>query len=1129
MSSQAWRIFSLILLAAALWMLPPSAHGQAVSGSITGLVNDPSQAAISNAAVTITNVETGVSTNRTTDATGRFVATNLNPGEYRIEVEAPGFQRFVQENVILRVDETVRVDIVMQLGQVTEQVTVSSAPPALQTEKTDVGESFSENEVKDLPTFGRNLSKLYNTVPGVVQNVFQIGAGENPSEFNGTLVNGQFFGNNTYEIDGIDDTAFGFSGFQIIVPNQEAVQEMKITTTAYDPEFGNSAGLVAQYVTKSGTNELHGSAFWFNRNDDFFAADPFTEKLPGTGPDGTGFGVAPFNWNQFGAAAGGPIKRNKVFIFGDIQLTRQRAGAQKRATVPNDAFRQGDFSAFADANPIFDPLSGDSQGAGRSLFPNNTIPQSRISPVARNLLDLLPAPNLGQGTELNFAGGGSVAQDTEQWDVRSDYNIGDKAKMFGRYTLMESELLNPALFGVAGGPAIGSLSPQTGDFRSQSAALNYTRTFDPTLLTEVRLGFTRFRLDGFQIDAGRRTNDEVGIPNINTDDILTQGLAGINVGGPVGAWFMGIPSGVGIPRLDRTTAFQVVNNWTKIAGKHQFRFGLDIRRNWFDFIATNASSRGNFTFNPSITGNAESPASGLGTASFLLGMPSNFDRAVLKSFTAERLWRNAYYFQDTWRVTPKLTLNLGIRYDYIEPVHPRFDGGLANFDPNTGEILLAGLGDVSSTANVESDGNNFAPRVGFAYKLTNDTVIRAGAGRSYFVSNYGAGFFFLTSFFPIAAQQTIQQDNIRFPIFPLDQGPPAPLSVCAVASCSPEEVPGGRLQAPPGELLKHRPFDNRTEYVDSWNFTIEHQFAQDFTMSLAYVGNVGRKLWTQVNINAAPPAPGPVADRRPFNNQFGLSQPITSGGNRGVSSYNSLQFLVEKRYSSGYSLKSAFTWSKAIDELPGGFAFGDQSLNPFDFTSIRGPNFGNREVVWTLSHVWDLPFGKGQPIAGNASGALNALIGGWQFNGISTLASGTPVSPVMNDSSSLNADFGQRPDLAGDPSVPNKSRELFFDPSAFAEPQFATFGNAGRGIIAGPGLFTLDWSFFKTFDLNERFNLQFRAEFFNFLNRANLGQPVNAVDSPVAGQIFNLAGAAGFGGAGAIPMRRMQFGLRLGW
>ena len=843
----------------------PRAHGQAVSGTITGYVYDPSEAAISGATVTITNVDTGISTERVTDdVTGRYVNTNLPPGNYTVSVEAAGFQRYVQENVVLTVDSTVRVDPILQLGAVTEQVTITAAPPMLKSEKTDVGAYIPEQELQNLPTFGNNLSKLYNTVPGVIQNMFQIGVGENPSEFNATLVNGMFFGNSEYELDGITDTAYGFSGFQVMVPNQDSVGEMKITTAAFDPEFGSSAGMVAQFVTKSGTNDLHGSAFSYNRNSASFAADPFTEKIPGTGPSGNGTGPSAFNWNQFGGSAGGPIAANKVFWFADYQGMRSRSGATLTATVPNDQWRAGILDC-AQCRPIFDPLTGNSDGSQRTQFVNNTVPQSRVHPVASNLMNLLPRANLNQGIDVNFIGSGKVVTNTAQADVRVDAGLSDKDTAFARYSLSDVFLFNPSLFGrVAGGQALGSLSPQTGDFFSQHMSSNWTHTFGPTFLTEVRGGFSRFTLDGFQADAGLFTNDEVGIPNINTDDILTQGLAGIDVrSGGVGAWWMGILSGVGIPRIDRTTTIQLVSNSTLIKGGHQIRFGVDVRRTLFDIITTNASSRGHFGFGQSITGTDEVAGSGMSHASFLLGTPSFFNRAIFRGFTKERNWRTGIYWQDTWRATPKLTINYGFRWDYLGPVTAGEPGGIANIDLNAGDILLADLGDVSNSANVEAQWGNISPRLGLAYKLADKTVIRAGFGRSYFVSNYGGLFFHMTSFFPIAAQQTIVQSNQRFPIFPIEQGP--------LAAAASEFPSSGRLPAPNGNLYKHRPFEHPNEYVDSWNIALEHQFAQDWKISLAWVGNVGRHLWWPTNMNAAFPGPGDRNNRRQLFSTIGLS------------------------------------------------------------------------------------------------------------------------------------------------------------------------------------------------------------------------------------------------------------------
>jgi hypothetical protein len=436
-----------------------------------------------------------------------------------------------------------------------------------------------------------------------------------------------------------------------------------------------------------------------------------------------------------------------------------------------------------------------------------------------------------------------------------------------------------------------------------------------------------------------------------------------------------------------------------------------------------------------------------------------------------------------------------------------------NFDLNTGDLLLAGLGDVSNTANVKSDLNNFAPRVGLAYKLTSKMVIRAGFGRSYFISNYGGGFYFLTSTYPIATQQTISQANIRSAVFPIEDGPPT--------AALPQFPESGHLKAPPGQLLKHRPFDNKTEYVDSWNFSVEQQLASNFRISVAYVGNVGRQLWRTLNVNAAQPGVGPLLQRRPYYPVFGLDTTIQNGCNCENSSYHGLEWVTEKRFSDGYSLNSAFTWSKAIDAR--------DAPNPADRQSGRGLSQYDRAVSWVLSHSWDLPYGDGMRWGSSASGVKKIAFAGWKFHGITTLQSGFPFTPVLSNNATLNADFGQRPDIISDYHVSSPDRALWYNPSAFAAPQCCRLGNAGTNIIRGPRLFTADWAFGKDFMITESKRLEFRWENFNIFNHANLALPVNSVDSPIAGRILGLAGSQSFGGAGVVPMRRMQFGLRLNW
>ena len=1110
------KVFSMVV--ATLIFLAGAAYGQAVSGAINGYLTDPSGAPMAEATVTIASEQTGIKTNAQTNSAGFYNATNLPPGQYSVTFEQKGFSRATREHVTLQVDATVRVDAQLQVGSMSQQVTVAAESEVLQTEKSDVSQTFNTQQVQDLPVIGRNLTQLYSVVPGASNDTFQMGAGENPAGTNRVYINGTWSGAQEFILDGITDRSYGFSGIQLIVPPQDSVQELKITTADYDPEFGSTAGMVAQYVTKSGTNNFHGSLFYFNRNSAVFAADPLTQKIAGTGKNGKGIGVSPFNWNQGGFSLGGPIKKNKLFFFGDYQLARTIQGASIISTVPNAAFRNGDFSAVSNTAPIYDPATGNSDGTGRQQVSCagrlNVLCPSRINPVAVNLLKLLPQPNISNGTDNNYVGDVKEVFNQNWTDFKSDWNINDSNKFFARYSYFNTNLTSPPLFGTAGGPTQGGLSPEVATSDSQHAAINYLHTFSSTLLTEFRAGIARFNLNAYQFDSGLQTNDQVGIPGINTGSALTGGLAGINIGGPVGSFFMGIPSGVGIPRLDTETTFQFVNNWSKMSGSHQLRWGADVRRYRFDFESVNSSSRGNYTFCQSATGNADEPTSGLGMATLLLGGTCSFDRAIFTQRPAERQTNLGLYGQDIWHVSSRLSLNYGLRWDYFTPVTSPNKGGLANFDPATGDILLAGLGDVSNSANVTTPLNNFAPRVGLAYKLTQSTVIRAGFGRSFFSSGYDATFYHLTSFYPITAQQQITQTNLYQTVFPLNQAPP---------TAAPPELPSsGHLPAPDGTLLKTRPLDWKTETMDSWNFTVEQSLGTSAKLSVGYVGSKGTHLSWSSNINAANVGDGPLLERRPYYQAYGLSQSVNMECNCSDSNYNSLQVVLTKRLSSFYSVTSNFTWGKSL---------GYGNNNPYNRALNYGPGGSNigsidRAVVWTTLHTLNVPYGPGFHFGSDARGIKKILLAGWVFSGITSLQSGLAFTPTVSSNASLNGDFTQLPNrVAGTSpsSVPGgQSAALWYNPAAFSIPVCCQIGDASPGMLRAPGSIDADWSLSKNFKFSsilnrENTSIEVRAEAFNAWNNKNLGLPNANVDAAAAGSITSLL----------YPMRRMEFGVHI--
>ncbi|MGI8990961.1 MAG: TonB-dependent receptor domain-containing protein [Bryobacteraceae bacterium] len=1095
-----------------------SCFAQAVSGSINGYVTDPSEAPIANATVTVANEQTGIQTKTSSNASGFYNAINLPPGRYSVQSEHVGFSKFTRERVTVEVDATVRVDLKLSLGSVAESVTVAAGAELLQSEKVDVSQTLSQSQIESLPVVGRNITQLYSVIPGAVNDTFQMGAGENPAGTNRVYINGTWSGAQEFILDGITNRSYGFSGIQLIVPPEDSVQELKLTTADYDPEFGSTAGMVAQYVTKSGTNDIHGSLLYFNRNSATFAADPLTQKIAGTGKNGTGTGVAPFNWNQGGFSLGGPLKKNKLFLFGDYQLGRTIQGATIIATVPNDAFRSGDFSAVGGAHPIYDPLTGNPDGTGRTQFAGNRIPANRVSPVSQNLLNLLPRPNINQNTDNNFVGDVKERFNQNWTDQKGDWNIDDRNKFFARYSYFSSYLDNPPLFGrIAGGPAQGGLSAEAATSSAHQGALNYVHTFNPTFLAEFRAGLVRFVLNATQYDSALQTNNQVGLLGINTGTALTGGLAGINVGGSVGGFSMGIPSGVGIPRFDTETTLEFVNNWSKITGSHQLRWGVDVRRYRFDFESVNSSSRGNYTFCQTATADAGHPSSGLGAATLLLGGTCAFDRAIFTQMPAERQTNLGFYGQDIWRIGPRLTLNYGLRWDYFSPVTSPRKGGLANFDPGTGDILLAGLGNVSNSVNVTTPLGDFAPRLGLAYKVTRDTVVRAGFGRSFFSSGYDATFYHLTSFYPITAQQQVPQTNLYQAVFPIDQPVPA---------ATPPALPSsGRLKAPNGTLLKARPFDWKTETMDSWNFTIEQALGHGATLAAAYVGSKGTHLSWAYNMNAANAGAGPLLNRRPYYQLYGLSQSINMECNCSDSNYHALQIVLNKQLSAWYTATSNFTWAKSL---------GYSTSNPYNRTLDYGPG-GNtigaidRKFVWTTLHSFRIPYGPGLPFGSSPNAIKRFLLAGWVFSGVTTLQSGLAFSPSLSSNATLNGDFGQRPNRVSGVSlydVPGgQSAALWYNRAAFASPvACCQVGNASVGMLRGPGEINADWSLSKEFAFKSILNrentrVEFRAESYNTWNNTNLGLPNATVDSSAAGRITGLQ----------LPMRRMQFGVHVNW
>ena len=748
----------------------------------------------------------------------------------------------------------------------------------------------------------------------------------------------------------------------------------------------------------------------------------------------------------------------------------------------------------------------DANGRGRRQFPGNVVPSNRISPQARSLLGLLPPPNSGSPGAFNnnFTTSGSEKFDSNQYGIKMDHYLSGSWKYFVRYSYADFDKNSPPAFGVkAGGPALAGLGfAGVSNTRNQNLVGSVNHVLSPTLLMDIRFGFSRYRVSVLPLDFGSNTGQEAGIPGVNIPgNEGTSGIPSFQTNGN-GAFRFGYSLAVNqcnCPLRQREMVYQFTNNWTKIAGNHSLKWGADIRRAQNIRIPSDRRRNGQFVFDPGVTASADVPGSGLGPAAFLLGLPSFFERFAPRYLDAEDMqWRMFYFVQDSWRVTQKLTLSLGVRWDTWFPNYTRNPGQGSNYDVTTNTVLIAGIGGNSRSAGIETQWKNFSPRLSITYLLDPKTVVRTGLGRSYFQEIFGASFNYTTFGYPSLITQQVPQADPFTPVFTLAQGPPA--------IRFPELPSSGRMPLPNGISQSYRPNDLSFSYVDSWNFSLERLFFNDMTATATYVGNVGHNLRQGIPLNQAIPGPGPFNPRRPLFNKFGLTQTITDASTRGSNNYHALQTKLEKRFSASFSLLASYTWSKTINNSQG-LLLSDR-LN-------RGVADYDRSHVASIGHTWMLPFGTGQ-------GVVRHVLGGWEFTGITQLQSGLPFSPAMANNASLNADAGLRPNVVTgtDPfGVPGgQNRNLWFNTAAYRTPPLYTFGNAGRNSLRGPGYVNADWALHKRFVFSEEKNLTLRWEVYNAFNRTNLANPNGAIDAGIgnAGRITGIAS----------PMRQMQLGLR---
>jgi hypothetical protein len=1166
-------------------LAPQPVWGQAVYGSILGTVTDPQGAAVANAKVIVTNQRKGTSDTTTTNESGNYSVTHLIPDIYTVRAEGAGFKASETKDVIVSADAGARVDLAFQVGGTSETVEVTAEAPQLKTDRADVATTFNEKYVEDLPILNRNFTTLQLMAPGSQKITgWSHAATENPQGSQQIFTQGQHFSGTAFELDGTDNQD-PILGIIIVNPNLDAVTEAKVALQNYDAEFGKAVASVVTAQTKSGSNEIHGSGFYFRRSDAQLARDPFTQGPSQANPV-TGRLVPPSRWQQFGGTIGGAIIKDKLFYFGDYQGTRQTNGVSGLFTMPTDTVRETctgpgtggncDLSDYLDVatggGQIFDPATGLSDGSGRVPFAGNLIPNDRLSPAAVAILQALPQAQNSEVTN-NFVGSGSGPFTANSFDTRIDWAASQTMNVFGRFSLNYFKLSGQGVFGQMQGPGNGLLGLSGSSItHNYSLATGFTKTFSSTLLTDFRFGWFKYNPQTEKPDGGTPMSD-FGIPFANTDDPKTGGLGSFQLGKDDISGFGGAPNnggqglvissfgdGLGVarcncPLTESEQQVQFVNNWTKIMGNHQMKFGADIRYALNLRVPSDNNRTGEYNFSPQAT--AQNGDGGLDLATFLLGQVTSFARYVNNPAAgadpAERQKRWFFYGQDTWRATSKLTINYGLRWEiyFPETVNGKGNGGFANITDldGTGAIRVAGFGRIGSNGNVDNKFTAFAPRIGIAYQLTPKTVIRAGYGRSYDIGVFGSNFgHTVTQNLPVLLKQNVNASNLglgsgdRVPIFLLDNGPVDYGTVTGITPAFHDgdinseglipfanlgsDVSGTHIR-PPKQVLPA---------VDAWNVTVQRQITNTMSLDVAYVGSKGTHGFA---------GNGPNYDVNPVSIEgFGtaLTQnerrplfpkiPFSLGnyyGNDAASTYNAFQVKLDKRFARGLQFLTHYTFSHANNH--------DSNYYAIDHRISWGPVDFNRNHVWVFNTVYELPFGKGKTYMADASRAVDYIIGGWQISNTTNWSSGLPWTPSF-DGCGSEQDVGIcRPNKGSgefkvgvsgsiDPVLHNLT---YFTPEplggAFTDPGVGSLGNIGRNTFHGPSGFYSDMSLVKKFKLYERLTAQFRMDAFNVFNH-----PVYAFSANNgANGCINCTGQNDgkiTGLEGGTQMRQLQFALR---
>ena len=1063
-----------VLSVLALVLSAALAHAQVDRATLTGTVTDESGGALSTATVVVTNGATKVATRVRTNNDGTYLAVNLIPGQYLIEVEAAGFQTKT-DAIILQVGERGRLDVTLGVGGLAEAVTVEGARRLLNTEQAALGTVLDQNAIAKLPLAIRNWDDLLALVAGVQGDRYSEEGGATAlGRTGGVNVHGNRSLQNNFLLDGVDNNSISTNvqelSTQVSRPSIDSIQEFKVVTSPYSAEYGRSPGAAISVTTKSGTNSFHGGAYDYYRNDRFDSNTYFNEDFR------TERGQEPLpkfknDQNQYGAHLGGPIVKDKAFFFADYEGTRITRGVTRITRVPTLDERRGVFSGT-----VRDPRTG-------QPFPNNTIPSDRFDPVAVAILALLPEPNTA-GNNNYTRPDAEVIDNADRFLGRVDLRLSNSDNVFGRYIYTTRDRILPGWFGgIIDGTASSALGDQS--MISHGFVAGWTRILSPSLVNEFRFSHIRADSDMTQVPFGQDPPPAALVPGVPQDPLFSGGVTGMEIDGYFGGGArIGSPNFSPKFQFTRQTEFLNTLSWLK--NSHQFKFGVNVMAPMKNEYLDVPGTRGSLRFRNTFTGNP--------MGDFLLGYVAD---SLLSNVHVvdQRHWATSFFVQDDWKVSSNLSLNLGLRYDFITPALEA-QNRQVNFDPTTGTLVQARDGSLRDRGLVNPDKNNFAPRVGVVYKVDDKTVVRGGYGIFYnmfdrigsedqIALNPGSG---LVSLQPATATLATG------PLFFLRNGFPDGYLDPSRIDISRAVIRGADVNSPKA-------------YVHQFSVGAQRTFANVWVASLDLVGTEGRNLANLINLNQPPGGSGP----RPFPQ---IGPQIQWRETKGESSYKGMDLQLEKRFSRGYSFGVAYTLSECKDTSAEHLSTGgspSRSQDARDLEAWRGP------CGFDTKHRFAANFIVEVPVARNAEGLMNAVFGDWMVSGIYAARSGRPFT-VTQGNNNVGPYHNGLPNQVADTEGP-RTVDRWFNPTDFEAVRSGTFGNAPRNAERGPNWQSLDMSLSKRFDTGRSSNVTFRWDVFNVFNTVNLGLPNADISSAQVGTITQLAGDA----------RVMQFSLRVGF